>query len=203
VLFDACFMGCVEVAWALRGTANLVGFSPTEIMSDGFDYGTLAERLIGSDEPDALGVCEDYFAQYSAAGQSTPYATITLVDTRKMAPLASLCKTLFEKYRLAINSLTSWDVQRYYRSGHNSLHEHLFDLRDMLVKAGITDEETDAFDEALDACILYERHTPKFISLPLVNVCGLSVLLPSSASWDLKEYYKEHVAWNTETQLLD
>ena len=72
----------------------------------------------------------------------------------------------------------------------------------MLVKAGISAEETAAFDQALSQCILYERHTDYFMSLPLVNVCGLSVFLPSSGNDFFKSYYKEHVAWNTETQLV-
>ncbi len=203
VLFDACFMACVEVAWALKDVTPMVGFSPTEIMSDGFNYSTLAERLIGSSEPDPLAVCEDYFAQYTDPSQRTPYASITLVDTRKMNPLAEVCRTLFEKYRTSIAALRSTQVQTYFRPGRNPWLDHLFDLRHMLVKAGISAEETAAFDQALSQCILYERHTDYFMSLPLINVCGLSVFLPSSGNDSLKAFYKEHVAWNTETQLLD
>ncbi len=203
VLFDACFMACVEVAWALKDVTTMVGFSPTEIMSDGFNYSTLAERLIGSSEPDPLAVCEDYFAQYTDPSQRTPYASITLVDTRKMNPLAEVCRTLFEKYRTSIAALRSTQVQTYFRPGRNPWLDHLFDLRHMLVKAGISAEETAAFDQALSQCILYERHTDYFMSLPLINVCGLSVFLPSSGNDSLKAFYKEHVAWNTETQLLD
>ena len=203
VLFDACFMACVEVAWALKDITPLVGFSPTEIISDGFNYSTLAERLIGSTEPDVQGVCEDYFAQYIAPGQRSPYATITLVDNRHLDALAAQCRTLFEKYRPQIAALKYNQVQKYFRPGHNVNHEHLYDLRDMLVKAGMDAQETAAFDKALNACILYERHTDYFMSLPLVNVCGLSVFLPSTGDDNLKTYYKTYVDWNTETQLID
>lgn len=202
VLFDACFMACVEVAWALKDKARYVGFSPTEIMSDGFNYKLLAQRLIGSSEPDVLAVCEDYFAQYTDPKQLYPYATITLVDTEQLAPLAQVCKTLFEAYRAPIAALTSSQVQKYYRPGHNPIHDHLFDLRDMLAKAGASATEMVTFDTALQGCILYEQHTAKFISLPLVNVCGLSVFLPSSGDDTLKDFYRQHVAWNTETQLI-
>lgn len=202
ILFDACFMACVEVAWALKDKTPIIAFSPTEIMSDGFNYKTLAQRLIGSTEPDPLAVCEDYFAQYTDPEQRTPYASITLVDTRKLDALASICKTLFEKYRLLIYALGYNDVQKYFRPGHNTWHEHLYDLRDMLVKAGINASETEAFDKALNDCILYERHTAKFMELPLRNVCGLSVFLPSTGDATLKTYYKQHVSWNTETQLI-
>ena len=41
------------------------------------------------------------------------------------------------------------------------------------------------------------------MSLELRNVCGLSVFLPSSGDDYFKSYYKEHVSWNTETQLIN
>lgn len=203
VIFDACFMGCVEVAWALREKAGLVGFSPTEIMSDGFNYLTLAERLIGSSESDVLGVCHDFFAQYTSPEQKYPYATITLVDPGAMQPLADVSKTLFERYRTAIAGLTSTDVQRYYRKGQNVRNEHLFDLRDMVEKAGASASEMEQFDAALKACVLYEAHTKMFMtSLPLIHVCGLSVYLPSSGDGALDTFYKTYVGWNNETKLI-
>lgn len=201
VLFDACFMACVEVAWALRDKAKLVGFSPTEIMSDGFNYRTLAERLLRS-EPDALGVCTDYFAQYTDPHQSSPYATITLVDAGAMQPLADICKTLFERYREPISALKTSQVQRYFRWNQNPRFEHLFDLRHMLQQAGATSAELAQFDEALDKCVLYEAHTERFMSLWLTNVCGMSVYLPSSGDEELNAFYKKEMDWNNATQLV-
>ncbi len=201
VLFDACFMGCVEVAWALKDKAELVGFSPTEIMSDGFDYSTLTTHLLAS-TPDVKAVCEDYFAQYTSPEQPNPYATITLVQPGEMQALADICKTLFEKYRSSISLLTTSQVQRYYRQGLNARHEHLFDLRDMLSKAGASAQEMAQFDQALAACVLYEAHTEKFISLMLNNVCGLSVYLPSSGDASLNSFYATYIDWNNATNLI-
>lgn len=200
VLFDACFMGCVEVAWALRDKADVVGFSPTEIMNDGFDYSRIAERLLDL-EPDPLGVCQDYFAQYTSPSQRTPYATISLVKTDAMQPLADVCKTLFEKYRIPLATISSYDVQRYFRWGKNPRFEHLFDLRHMIKQAGATEEEMEQVDAALEACILYEAHTDFFMSLELKHVCGLSVYLPSSGNQTIDNYYKT-LDWNIATELV-
>ncbi len=201
VLLDACYMGSVEVAWALREKAGSVGFSPTEIMSDGFNYLTLSQRLLAP-RPDALGVCQDYFAQYTQPGQSTPYASITLVNPGKMDPLADVCKTLFEKYRPQLASLNTSEVQRYFRRGLNPRFECFFDLRHMLEKAGASASEMEQVDEALGACILYEAHTDRFMSLELKHVCGFSVYLPSSGDEELSSYYKNAVEWNNATQLI-
>ena len=201
VLLDACYMASVEVAWALREKAGVVGFSPTEIMDDGFDYLHLAERLLDS-EPDALGVCRDYFAQYTSPTQRNPYASITLVDPGKMDLLADVCKTLFEKYRPQLASLSTSEVQRFFRRGQNPRFEFFFDLRHMLEKAGASASEMAQVDAALKACILYEAHTARFMSLELNHVCGLSVYMPSSGYEELDSYYKTYVEWNNATQLI-
>ena len=44
-LIDACLSGCVEVAHALKGKADIVGFSPTEVLADGFDYKNITTHL--------------------------------------------------------------------------------------------------------------------------------------------------------------
>ena len=198
---DACFMGCVEVAWALREKARWVGFSPTEIMSDGFDYKKLAGRLLQA-EPDVLGVCEDYFAQYTAPSQSTPYATITLVNTEKLQPLADICKTLFARYRSELNTLSTSTVQRYFREMTEHRYDYFFDLRHMLECAGMTSVEALEFDAAMDACIAYQANTERFMSLELKHVCGLSVYMPSSGNPTMDAYYKENVDWNNATELI-
>jgi hypothetical protein len=201
ILLDACYMACVEVAWALKDKTKLVGFSPTEIMSDGFNYLTLADRLLRS-EPDALGVCTDYFAQYTDPRQGSPYASITLVDAGAMQPLADICKTLFERYRGPISRLSKTQVQRYFRWNQNPRFEHLYDLRHMLQQAGATEADLAQFDAALKKCVLYEAHTERFMSLWLTNVCGLSVYLPSSGDDDLNQYYMNQVEWNNATELI-
>lgn len=201
ILFDCCFMGCVEVAWELRDVTPLIGFSPTEIVADGFDYKLITTRLLAP-QPDVLAVCEDYYAQYIAPQQTRPYATITLVDTQKLQPLANICKTLFQKYRSKLATLSMDKVQHYYRDNGEYRYYHFFDLRHMLVQAGITEQETAQLDQALDGCILYERHTPRFFSLDLINICGLSVYMPSSGNATIDAYYKDHVAWNQATQLI-
>ena len=64
ILFDACLMGGVEVAYELKDKTRLVGFSPAEVLVEGLDYSSLASHLLDNDEPDVLSVCEDYFLQY-------------------------------------------------------------------------------------------------------------------------------------------
>lgn len=197
LLFDACLMGCVEVAYELRGVADLVGFSQTEVLADGFDYKHLSDQLL-SRTPNPQAVCEDYFKFYDVQTGSSRSATISLVDTREMEPLADLCGQLFEKYREILETLPGRRVQGYFR-----FERHFFyDLKDILVQAGITPEEEALLQSALDRCILYKASTPSFLSITINNYSGLSMFLPSMGSKYLENYYRNHLAWNRATQLV-
>ena len=119
-----------------------------------------------------------------------------------MGPLADVCKTLFEKYRPQLASLSTSEVQRYFRKGYNPRLEYFFDLRHMLEKAGASAQEMAQVDAALKACILYEAHTDYFMSLRLKDVCGMSVYMPSCGNEAQDAYYKATVDWNNATQLI-
>lgn len=197
LLFDACLNGCVEVAYAFRGVADIVGFSPTEVLANGFDYPSIATRLLRP-QLNPVAVCQDYFAYYDAQSGSGRSATITVVDTRKMDRLAQVCAELFDRYHDKINSLDGNRVQGYFRYNRH----YFYDLKDILVRAGINDEETALLDQAMAECIVYKAATPSFLGIDLSRANGLSMYLPSMGTRLLDEYYKENIAWNEATQLV-
>ncbi len=146
-----------------------------------------------------MEVCREYFEFYDSQSGSARSATITAVDTRRLDALADVCSSLFEKYRTAILSLDGKTVQGYFR-----YDKHFFyDLKDILVQAGITPEEEAQLDAALSACILYQAATPYFLGIPLERVCGLSMYLPSMGTAFLNQFYKDQMAWNDATYLVN
>lgn len=197
LLLDACLSGCVEVAYQFKGKADIVGFSQAEVLAEGFDYKTITSRLL-QQNPDPVQVCKDYFARYDSDSAPNPYATISAVDTREMEPLAAICKTLFDKYRNKINAIDGYGVQGYFRYDRH----FFYDLKNILVKVGITQEEESALQDALDRCVLYKAATDYFISFRIKYACGLSMYLPSMGSDFLDEFYLEHMAWNGATLLV-
>ena len=196
-LIDACLSGCVEVAHALKGKADIVGFSPTEVLADGFDYKNITTHLFAR-PLDPVEVCREYFAYYNAQSGSNRSATITAVDTRKMDALEAVCKELFEAYRPTLKTMSGGNVQGYFRYDRH----YFYDLRDILVQAGISEQEKARLDAALSQFIVYQAATDYFLSIPLTRVCGLSMYLPSMGSTYLNNYYKEHVSWNQATELV-
>ena len=196
-LIDACLSGCVEVAHALKGKADIVGFSPTEVLADGFDYKNITTHLFAK-PLDPVEVCREYFAYYNAQSGSNRSATITAVDTRKMDALEAVCKELFEAYRPILKTMSGGNVQGYFRYDRH----YFYDLRDILVQAGISEQEKTRLDAALSQFIVYQAATDYFLSIPLKRVCGLSMYLPSMGSTYLNKYYKENISWNQATELV-
>lgn len=198
ILFDACLMGGVEVAYSLRNVCNFAGFSPTEVLADGYDYLTLTQRLL-CDKPQPMSVCSDFFKHYDEqTEESNRCATVSYVDCTKMQALTGVCKELFNKYTEAIAGVNPSRVQAYFYK--NNRHWH-YDLKDILAQAGATQEELARLQEALDQCVVYKATTPYFIGRKIEKYSGLSMYLPCDGSGYLDNYYKS-LSWNQATNLV-
>ena len=209
LVFDACLMGTVEVAWELRNVCSYVAFSPCEIPAAGFDFRNLVEHLLKPEVPDVKAVCQDYFAFYQ---HDTTYggATITLVDCSRLDRLAATCRDLFDRYRSGIRNLDGKNVQVYDRLDSKKYYA-FFDLKDMLREAGASEADLASLQAALDEAIVYEAHTAKFINVQLDRVCGLATYLPAYPDYRrdiyhgtefLDYFYQENIAWNQATALV-
>ena len=168
------------------------------MLAEGFDYHSVTSHLIGQDTPDPQAVCEDYFNQYIVQSGIYQSATISLIDCSKMEPLAEICAEMFEKYRLNIQNMPAVNVQRYFRS-----NQHWFyDLLDIIVNAGASENELQALQEALDHCIQYKAATESFMgSFDINTYSGLSMYLPSNGTAELDKFYKT-LKWNQATSLV-
>ena len=193
LLIDACLSGCVEVAYAFKDIADVVGFSPAEVLANGFMYDNITTHLLGK-TPDPVAVCKDYYDFYDRQTGNNRSATITAVAPGRMDNLAAVCRELFEKYRTEIGGLNGNNVQGYFRFDHH----YFYDLKDILLKAGINSFEEARLDAALDECILYKAATPYFLGVPIIVYSGLSMYLPSRGS----NCYKTQIDWNKATELV-
>lgn len=199
ILFDACLMGGVEVAYELSGKCGMVGFSQTEVLAEGFDYKTLTTHLLYGGTPDPEAVCVDYFNQYDIQSGIYRSATISLVDCSRMGRLADTCAELFEKYRDAIAGLKPSSVQRYFRSDYH----WFYDLFDIVSKAGADEDEIKELNAALDECVVYKASTPGFMGSFNIRVySGFSMYLPCNGGTELDRYYRT-LKWNIATGLVE
>lgn len=206
IAFDCCLMGGIEVAAELKNVCNHIIFSPTEILTDGFDYSNLSKRLLLGPTIDLQGVARDYYNRY--VNTSTPYATATLVDCRKIDAVSSAMASIISAHRDELTALENGtrNVQPYFY-GNSPVVKCFYDMRDIAVKIGATKDELGRLDTALDSFIECEYHTDKFFDLKLNEggkslVCGVSMYLPS-AKWPEMNSYYTGLDWNKSVKVID
>ncbi len=199
LLFDACLMGGIEVAYELAGKCNLIAFSQAEVLAEGLNYSTITSHLIKEKEmTDMVSVCDDYFQQYDQKTGAYRSATISLVDCNRLEHLAELCRGMFGKYRQNIAKINPDKVQRFYTGSHH----WFYDLESILSAAGITEEEMESLHDALEECVNYKAHTPSFLGEFNINTfSGFSMYLPKRGSAQLDRYYRT-LKWNEATGLV-
>lgn len=199
ILFDACLMGGIEVAYELRDKCGKVGFSQTEVLAEGLDYKTLTQHLLQKTTPYPMGVCNDYFTQYDIQSGVYRSATVSLVDCDRLDQLAEVCRSIFAAHRSELAEIDPAKVQQFYRG-----YKHWFyDLESIIIEAGASDDEISSLHDALDQCVLYKAHTPEFMNeFAITTFSGLSMYLPCDGSTHLDKFYKT-LQWNQATGLVE
>lgn len=207
IIFDACLMGGIEVAYELKDKCDKICFSQAEIMAEGMDYEKLLSSLFDYNDIDLLGVADSFYDQYKNKFGVNRSATISVVDCKKIEPLVNI----IAKHSEAINDLAvskeRESVQGYFRPAIKRGFGIFYDLQDIIIKSGATKEELDELNAVLYNCVLCKYATEKFFATYAnhefdINIhSGLSMYLPDSERYILNEYYK-NLKWNKATNIV-
>ena len=200
IIFDACFMGGVEVAYQFKDKCRYMCFSQTEILSDGMDYTTMISDLLEGNRADLVSLATNYFNHYNLSSGSKRSATISVVDCSKLGTLAAVCRNLFRNYDISKDNVDASKLQKYF---YYTNHAWFYDLYSIVQAAGASETELSDLQWALDECILYKAATPTFAlyGFPIDTHSGLSMYLPEKERTQLNSYYRE-LTWNKLTGLL-
>ncbi|MDR1170137.1 MAG: hypothetical protein LBK97_04805 [Prevotellaceae bacterium] len=184
ILFDACLMGAVEVAYELRNSADFIIASPTEIIDMGFPYDEIVPELLKPSVNLSM-VAQKYFDYYNALEGAYRSASINLIDTKELENLAKFTAELISGNEMDEN-FDRTEVQRLdvYEE------QYTFDFADFVAKA-FPSANRDAFTAQLSKTVLYKAHTPAFLEeYQIETYCGLSCYMPASGRADLNAYYQ-------------
>jgi hypothetical protein len=106
ILFDDCYMSCIEVAYELRMVTEHLIACPTEIMARGFPYNEIAQYLLGTPNYAALTKAfMDFYNRYTY-----PYATIGITVTKEVEALAAIMKEINRQFTFDTKQVD--DLQR-------------------------------------------------------------------------------------------
>ena len=153
ILFDACYMSSVEVAYELKDVTHYLIASPTEVISYGFPYITMGKHLLGT--PNYKGIADSFISFYSS--YYLPYGTVAVTDCTQLDALAAIAQQInaAAEAQLAPNGVQIMDGYSptlFYDLGH------LMSLKN----AGTV--LTTAFAEQLDKTVPYKGHTDQYFT---------------------------------------
>ena len=195
IMFDACFMASVEVAYALKEKAGYIVASAIEILSRGFPYEEITPLLFQR-EPH-MKVAKAFYDFYNRQSGSSRSGAIAVIDTKYLDLLAEKFSGLISGKAAQIASFDISSVQVLDRApSHN--HFDLGDFADRI--AGNNGTALAEFQSALDKVVPYKASTPSLLNRLFINTySGLNVYIPISAyETDLNAAYRQ-TPWSLAT----
>lgn len=153
ILFDACYMSSVEVAYELKDVTHYLIASPTEVLSYGFPYITMGKHLLGT--PNYKGIVDSFISFYSS--YNLPYGTVAVTDCTQLDALATIAQQINaaaaeQLVPNGVQIMDGYSPTLFYDLGH------LMSLKD----AGTV--LTAAFAEQLEKTVPYKGHTSQYFT---------------------------------------
>ena len=153
ILFDACYMSSVEVAYELKDVTHYLIASPTEVLSYGFPYITMGKHLLGT--PNYKGIVDSFISFYSS--YNLPYGTVAVTDCTQLDALAAIAQQINaaaaeQLVPNGVQIMDGYSPTLFYDLGH------LMSLKD----AGTV--LTAAFAEQLEKTVPYKGHTDQYFT---------------------------------------
>jgi Clostripain family. len=189
IIFDACYMASVEVAYTLRNKTEYIVSSAAEIWDMGFPYMNIIDALFANDiEISLKTICDRFYNYYflDEVRNRDQSATISLVSTAGLSSLAGITGDILRGNRTMAEDLSLSKIQWFDRVSSSmylypSTHI-LYDMEDYISNLA-SEEQLSIFNEALKRVVIYERHTDTMFEKGLdrgpsfdVNThCGLTI----------------------------
>ena len=176
IVFDACYMGNVEVAYALRNKAPQIVSSCYEIVSYGFPYHIVTRDLLNGN---VLKSCNEFYRYYNSMNGWEQMAGISLVKTEGLDSLARCFRKIIAEYGDTIQTLDPSGIQCFDR-----FTNHVFyDLEDFVETICQDSDYMNEFRLQLEQCVPYHISTPYIFpgdkeEIKVNSYCGLSVYIP-------------------------
>lgn len=176
IAFDACYMGNIEVAYALKNKARYIISSCYEIWSYGFPYHIVTRELLFGN---LVKVCREFHKYYDAQPGNGRMAGISLVKTEYLDEVASGFKEIVAGKSDTISRMKTDDIQRFDR-----FKNHVFyDLEDVAEHICDNAQQLADFKASLERCIQFKISTPYVFYgesdyFTIDRYCGMSVYIP-------------------------
>lgn len=198
ILFDACFMGSIEVFYQLRNSAKYILASPAEILAEGINYTFATKYFTQTLSAEALTAIAEatnnmYKGEESDEGKPSFFQsnTLTLTDCSQLEELGKTIKTI-TKYgnSVAINKdaapKVTYDGNGMYAGDYKEY------LSNLIAKYG-NNSEKNQLDEKWSKAFIHYCHT-KFLlgKIDLTNSHGVAGYIEKGEiNKAVSDYYRQ------------
>lgn len=201
ILFDACHMGCVELAWELRDRAKYLISSVAEVLGTGFPYRRVMKPMFAQGEADVVGIAQEFFKHYDAQPGAYRTGLVSVVDNGRLPELAEAVKALCDE-GLPVSGFDT-GAQQYGRT-KTMFHNTFYDLGALVGgtwSGTVSPDKLAAFNEALAEAVPYAAATPWILQgqegeIQVNRHCGLSCYLPRTVTPRSLEAYRTRFDWS-------
>lgn len=200
IMFDACFMQSIEVAYELRDYANYYIASPTETPGPGAPYDVVLPYI--AQEGASAALADAYFKVYDeqyAAGAGisnsnwTGGASICVLNLAALESLADLTAQLLPEdvdTQGLSEEIFNYDKRPSYSDSQIGYYDWV-----QMMQALLDEEDYNAWKEAFDAAVVYWNTTPMNYSssvgmFSMEEANGVNHYIPQSVTSARAEAYR-------------
>lgn len=194
IMFDACFMQAVEVAYELRHVARYIIASPAEIPNPGAPYERMLKPLF-SIPFDAEGVIDGYYRAYNDSvisvfdyGSDRYGVSLSAINCDYLDDLAAVTAEMVGKYASKEEVIDLDGVQRYYPLSSKSRPE-FHDMNGYMLRLVADEADYVRWKSAFDRAVPYAKSTAWWYSndarmqyVDLDTYGGVSCYVPQDVS---------------------
>ena len=194
ILFDACFMQSIEVAYELRHDTHYVIGSPAEIPAPGAPYKRIMKGMFAPTNY-AQTIAQEYYQEYSEGrilikGQEKQSygVCLSVIDCSQLDLLAETTQEVLSKYISMHSSIDLDGVQRYYLRDSDTRPEY-YDINGYMKRLLTNIEDYTLWASILDRTAPYRPTTTHWYSdytgqeqVDTLNYSGISCYVPQNTS---------------------
>ena len=160
ILFDDCYMACVEVAYELKDVTDYLLASPAEIMDYGLPYADLFHYFsrLPHDYASVMTAFKEFYTSYRS-----PYGTYATIDCSVVEEMAALMKTVNDNDIFDFSQEP--ELQVYDGMKVNSIYKHVFyDMGDYTSRLCSDASLSARLAACLQRLVPYKATTGKYFS---------------------------------------
>lgn len=154
IMFDACYMSSVEVAYELKDRAEYLIAAPTEILAVGFPYKQIIKPMFSSDKQYGDIPLQFYNFYNNVYGDHRLNSTIAMIKCSEMNNLAAETNKIIAAHKLDFNTIVPSRFQLYDRETNHFAYDF-----GHLIESIATSDEWASMQKQLNATVIYKATT--------------------------------------------